>query len=319
MIKVKKLKSVGIVGYGAYVPYERVTVRAISQQWQVDSATIEKSLGVKQKAIASNDEDSLTMAVEASLLAFKKTRVKPNKIGAVFIGSESHPYAVKPTGTILGDILGLDNNYFCADLQFACKAGTAGLQIVASMIEAGLIDYGLVVGTDKAQARPGDALEYTTAAGAAAFILGRKKQEFISQLYYTDSFSSDTPDFWRRQGCDFPSHTGRFTGEPGYFYHVETCLKNFLQKTQKQPVDFDYAVFHMPNAKFPLKVAKKFGFTQKQISPGFLVSQIGNPYSASSLLGLTLVFDQAKKNNHILLVSYGSGAGSDAFWWQMKK
>lgn len=318
MIKLKKFKSVGIIGYGAYLPYWRIKISEIAKSWEVEQEKI-KGLGVEQKAVTSGDEDSLTMAIEASLIALKKAKLSPKKIGAVFVGSESHPYAVKPTGTILGEILGLEREYFCADLQFACKAATTGLQIVAAMIETGMIDYGLVVGTDKAQARPGDALEYTAGAGAAAFVLGKKRTDFVTQLISTYSISSDTPDFWRRQGSQFPFHTGRFTGEPGYFYHLQTCLGNFLKKINKTPEDFDYVVFHMPNSKFPLRVAKKFGFTSDQIKLGFLVSKIGNPYSASSLLGLVSVLDQAKSNKDVLLVSYGSGAGSDAFWFKTKK
>jgi len=316
MINIKKFTKVGIIGYGAYLPYWRIKVEEIARNWGKSGEKIKKSLGVEQKAIAAKDEDCITMAVEAGQIAFKKAGINPKKIGAVFIGSESHPYSVKPSGTIIGDILRIDREYFCADLQFACKAGTAGLQIVAAMIESGMIDYGLVIGSDKAQARPGDALEYTAGAGSAAFILGK---DTGVKLMATYSISSDTPDFWRRQGCDFPSHVGRFTGEPGYFYHLETGIKNFLKKINKKPKDFDYVVFHMPNAKFPLRLAKKLGFGFSQLERGFLVPKIGNPYSASSLLGLISVLDQAKANKDILLASYGSGAGSDVFWLKTRK
>ena len=319
MIKIKKFSSVGIVGYGAYLPYWRIKVKEIANVWQKNPAKIKQSLGVEKKAIADKDEDCLTMAVEASQPALKKANIKPSKIGAVFVGSESHPYAVKPTGTILAEILGIGNEYFCADLEFACKAATAGLQITAGLIESGLIDYGLVVGSDKAQASKGDVLEYTAAAGAAAFVLGRKKSNFLAELVSTYSFATDTPDFWRRQGCLYPSHAGRFTGEPGYFYHIQTCGRQFLKKINKRPSFFDYVVFHMPNAKFPLKIAKILGFTQKQLEPGFIVPKIGNPYSASSLLGFIAVLEQAEAGKNVLLFSYGSGAGSDAFWFKTKK
>ena len=83
--------------------------------------------------------------------------------------------------------------------------------------------------------------------------------------------------------------------------------------------DFAHAIFHMPNAKFPSKVAKKFGFTQEQMEHGFIVPEIGNTYSACSLLGLINVLQHAKKDEKILLVSYGSGAGSDAFVLTMLK
>ena len=317
MINIKKFKSVGIVGFGAYLPYWRIKVKEIAKNWDKDGEKISKSLGVEQKAIVAKDEDSVTMAVEAAQLVLKRAKINPKKIGAIFVGSESHPYSVKPSGTIIGEILGLSREYFCADLEFACKAGTAGLQIVSAMIESGMINYGLVIGSDKAQAKPGDALEYTAGAGAGAFILGRKR--LAVELISTYSISSDTPDFWRRQGCQFPSHTGRFTGEPGYFYHLKTGINNFLNKIKKKPDFFDYVVFHMPNAKFPLRLAKKLGFSFSQIERGFLAPKIGNPYSASSLLGLASVLDQAKAGKNILLASYGSGSGSDIFWLRTKK
>ena len=51
----------------------------------------------------------------------------------------------------------------------------------------------------------------------------------------------------------------------------------------------------------------------KQFNPGLLVQKIGNTYSANSLIGLGAVLDQAKANQKILMISYGSGSGCDAF------
>jgi hydroxymethylglutaryl-CoA synthase len=257
------------------------------------------------------------MAVEASLKALKMSGVNPKKIGAVFVGSESHPYAVKPTGTILGSFLGL-KDYFCADLQFACKAGTAGIQIAAAMIEAGLINYGLVIASDKAQSRPGDALEYTAGAGAAAFVLGSKKDKFLAKVKSVYSVASDTPDFWRRPGCKYPEHTGRFTGEPSYFKHLTKSIKKILENNNLKIKDINKLVLHMPNAKFPLKLAKRLGVSKNQLKDSFLVPSMGNPYTASSFLGLAASLSQAKKNEKILMASYGSGAGSDGILLEAK-
>ena len=77
--------------------------------------------------------------------------------------------------------------------------------------------------------------------------------------------------------------------------------------------DYQYAIFHQPNTKFPQRAAKMLGFTPEQIEPGLLVPIIGNTYSGASIIGLTATLDVAEPGDRILLVSFGSGAGSDAF------
>ncbi|MET1124781.1 MAG: hydroxymethylglutaryl-CoA synthase [Archaeoglobaceae archaeon] len=300
----------GIVSYGTYIPRFRIRVEEIARVWGENAETIKSGLGIQEKSVPDMDEDAATLAVEASREAVRRAGIDPRKIGAVFVGSESHPYAVKPTATIVGEALGVGNEYFCADLEFACKAGTAAMQICYAMVKAGMIDYGLAIGSDTAQAKPGDALEYAAAAGAAAFIIG---DDAIAEIEATYSYTSDTPDFWRRDLQPYPSHGGRFTGEPAYFRHVIGATRGLMEKFGYRVSDFSYAVFHMPNAKFPLRAAKILGFSSEHLAPGLVVKAIGNTYSASSLIGLCAILDVAKPGEKILLVSFGSGAGSDAF------
>lgn len=301
----------GIVSYGTYIPHLRLKARDIARFWNKDATEIEKGLGIWQKALAGIDEDSVTMAVEAANQALIRASISPQKIEAIIVGSESHPYSVKPTSTIVGEILGVGPKYQALDTEFACKAATAALELIAGLTKSKRIAYGLVVGSDTAQAKPGDALEYTAASAAAAFILDSKAA--IAKIYAFTSYSTNTPDFWRRDGQKYPSHGGRFTGEPAYLHHVTSASQQLLDQLKAQPSDFAYAVFHMPNSKFPMQAAKRLGFTEKQIAPGFIVNQMGNPYSASSLVGLAKVLDVARPNQKIFVCSYGSGAGSDAF------
>ena len=72
-------------------------------------------------------------------------------------------------------------------------------------------------------------------------------------------------------------------------------------------------MFHQPNPKFPERAAETLGFTKEQIRTGLLSPQIGNTYAGSALIGLTAVLDEAAAGDGILMVSFGSGAGSDAF------
>jgi len=301
----------GIVSYGVYVPSYRIRVEEIAKQWGENPDIIKSGLMVEQKSVPDMDEDTATMAVEASRAAIMRADLDPRDIGAIYVGSESHPYAVKPTATIVGAAIGASNSITAADSEFACKAGTAAIQTCIGLVALKKIKYGLAIGADVSQSSPGDALEYTAGAGSAAFVIG--DDGVIAEIEGFTSFTSDTPDFWRRDLQKYPSHGGRFTGEPAYFRHIISATKELMDKTGLQPADFDYAVFHQPNGKFPLKAAKSLGFNTKQLKPGLIVTHIGNTYSASSLIGLSAVLDIALPGQRILITSFGSGAGSDSF------
>ena len=302
---------VGIYSYGVYIPRYRIKVPEIARVWGANADDITRGLGVFEKSVPDLDEDTATIAVEAARAALRRRYVDTGAIGAVYVGSESHPYAVKPTACTVGEAIGATPNMTAADYEFACKAGTAGLQTCMGLVRSGMIPFGIAIGVDVAQGAPGDALEYTAAAGGAAFVIG--EGETIADINRTCSYTTDTPDFWRREGQSYPRHGGRFTGDPGYFKHVQGAARLMFDAVGTGPKDYDYAVFHQPNAKFPQRVAKMLGFTDEQIRPGLVVPRLGNTYSGSSMIGLAATLDVARPGDRIFVTSFGSGAGSDAF------
>ncbi|MCC7566279.1 MAG: hydroxymethylglutaryl-CoA synthase [Methanomicrobiaceae archaeon] len=302
---------VGIVTYGAYIPRFRIAIPEIARVWGANADDITKGLGVREKSVPDVDEDTATIAVEAARAALVRRPINPADIGAIYVGSESHPYAVKPTACTVGEAIGATPCMTAADYEFACKAGTAALQTCMGLVQSGMIRYGIAIGADVAQGAPGDALEYTAAAGGAAFLLGN--DDPIAVIHKTCSFTTDTPDFWRREGQSYPRHGGRFTGEPGYFKHVQGAALMLLAQMGTTPKEYDYAVFHQPNAKFPLRVAQVLGFSADQLRTGLVVPRLGNTYSGSSMIGLAATLDVAKPGDRIFVTSFGSGAGSDAF------
>ncbi len=307
-------KDVGIVSYGAYLPTHTISAEEIEARQGKKKSGIPQSLGIKSKTVPAIDEDTITMATAAAHQALMRWSGDRQDIHALFIGSESHPYAVKPSGTIVKQALGLSEQMALADLQFACKAGTQSLQICASYVVSEMATAGLAIGADTAQARPGDILEFTAGAGAAAIIIG--SENILVRLLATTSVASDTPDFWRRPGQEYPQHAGRFSGEPGYFAHVSKATQLLLTETQLKPKDIDYCVFHTPNAKFPQLVAQQLGFKPEQLQQSLIVQNIGNTYAAASLLALCAVLDKAEAHKKVVVTSYGSGSGSDSFLFE---
>jgi len=305
------MKEVGIVSYGAHIPRFRIKSGDIAKAWGKDPETITRGLGIIEKSVPSPDQDVATISVEAARAALLRCKIDPQDIGAIYVGSESHPYAVKPTGTIVGEAIGATPILKVADYEFACKAGTAAIQTCMALVISDMVKYGIAIGADTSQASPGDALEYAASAGGAAFIIG--KENIIAKINETCSFTTDTPDFWRREGRKYPAHGGRFTGSPAYFRHVISNAKNLMDHVKSKPEDYNYAIFHQPNGKFPLRVSKMLGFSPEQVKQGLLCPMVGNTYSGATMIGLASVLDVAKPGERIFLTSYGSGAGSDAF------
>jgi len=298
----------GIVGYGVYLPKFRVRNQ--------DSSS---AAGVKERTVPFQDEDTATFAVEAGRRALIHAGVKSRDVKKCFLGSESTPYAVKPSMSTVCQALELGERYedgFISggvDTQFACKAATDLLIDAAALVM--YPTFGgrnvMVIGSDNSQAAPHDALDSTVGAGAAAYILG--EYGVIATLDHYSPYTSDTADFYRRDGEKYPRHGGRFTGKPAYFKHVTSAMSNVLKESGLSPRDFAYVVSHSPNARYPLMAALEMGFERSQVEPGLVVEQVGNLYSGSCLTALAAVLDIAKPGERILATSYGSGAGSESY------
>jgi hydroxymethylglutaryl-CoA synthase len=308
MAIMKPKRDVGIVGYGAYVPRFRIRAEEIARVW----SGADEGLPIEEKAVPGLDEDTVTMSIEAARNALARAEIDPQKLRAVWIGSESHPYAVKPSSTMVAEAIGAAGSVLAADWEFACKAGTEAMQAAIGLVGSEMADYAMAIGMDTAQGRPGDALEYTAGAGGAAYIIG-PKENALAYLEGSYSYVTDTPDFFRREHMHYPEHGNRFTGEPAYFDHVLHGAQGLMEAMNLKPGDFAHAIFHQPNVKFPQTAAKRLGFTKEQIVTGLLSGKIGNTYSGAAMIGMTAVLDVAKPGERILLCSFGSGAGSDAF------
>ncbi len=304
----KPIRDVGIVGYGAYVPRFRLPGSEVDRIWTEGQG----GSPIREKAVPGPDEDTATMSIEAARNALARAGVDPQAVRAVWVGSESPPYAVKPTSTIVAQAIGAVPAVQAADWEFACKAGTEAFQAAIGLVGSGMADYALAIGMDTAQGRPGDALEYTAGAGGAAYLLG-PAEDALAIVEGSFSYVTDTPDFFRRPRQHYPQHGSRFTGEPAYFKHVLAAAEQLMKELDTTPQDYAAAVFHQPNPKFPERAARLLGFRSEQTQTGLLCPVVGNTYAGSSMLGLTAILDEASPGDRLLLVSFGSGAGSDAF------
>ena len=331
---------VGIIGYGVYIPVQRIKteliVRAREKKREDLAQFLDKvrnGLLLRDKYIASLTEDSITIAAEAALNAVDMAGIDARRIETVAIGSESKPYAVGTIARHVASFVGAGNQVYVADLEGACNSGMQSTAFVESQILSGRINYGLAVGTDVAQAPVGDPLEYASGAGAGAFVLGR--DDPVATVVDTAAYSTLTLDFWRRDGATVPSHFGRTTVE-AYIKHVIGAIEGLLLKHPEiSLMDFDYLTFHQPSGYMPMKTCKTLAqeeiaildnpelenrirltpeFIEEKVKHWLRVLDTGNTYAASTLIATCDILDHAKPGQDILAVSYGSGAYTIATW-----
>ncbi len=276
-------RKTGIIGYGSYIPRYRLPGSEISQLWTGSP----KGSPVQEKSVAGLDEDVITMSIEAARNALARAGINPQELRAVWVGSESHPYAVKPSGTIVAEAIGASNHIQAGDWEFACKAGTEAMVAAIALVGSGMGRYAMAIGMDTAQGKPGDALEYTASSGGAAFVIGPAEEAAVL-IEASYSFVSDTPDFWRRPEQKYPEHSQRFTGDPAYFRHVETAGRVLMDELGMTAADFTYAVFHQPNPRFPMKAGKDLGFSDEQLC-GFTRARKSVNLRCATMIGLSAV------------------------------
>ncbi|OLD44047.1 hypothetical protein AUI51_03985 [archaeon 13_1_40CM_2_52_4] len=316
-------RGVGIVGYGVYIPWERIeTEKIVRERERKRGKELERVLEkvrhgllLREKALAGHTEDTITIATEAAENAVRMAGIAPDEIGSVTAGSESKPYAVGTIARHVASFIGMGQNVFVADLEGACNSGMQGVGFIDSEIRSGRIKYGLAIGADVAQAERGDPLEYSCGAGAGAYVLGRT--DLIATIEDIAPFSSLFMDFWRRDQAAVPSHFGRTTVE-AYKSHVIGAIANLFRKLKTCAALTEDKIPYVDDESIAERMRLTEQDIEKKVKPWLKVLDTGNTYAASTLISLASVFDNSKPGDQVLAVSYGSGAYSNATWFEVQ-
>jgi hydroxymethylglutaryl-CoA synthase len=182
-------------------------------------------------------------------------------------------------------------------------------------VKAGMAQAAIVVGADtlSPHVSPGDSAEYTAGSGAAAVVLSGPGG--LASILASSSCTSDTPDWFRLDGERYIRTGGAAMVNTGVGMrnHMLGAWTGLASPISADPAVLQYLVTQQSNPKSSFQMAKDLGFSPEQVQPGIISDRLGDCGSAAPFLGLAQVLDQAKGGVKIALVSYGAGAGSDAF------
>lgn len=261
-----------------------------------------------------SDEDSVTLAANAAFNALEMSGLRLESVGALIMGTQTSPYLTRPAASILVEALGLRNDVFAADVQFSGKSGTSAVLMALAYVNSGMAEAAIAIGADTLSfhVSPGDSQEYVASSGAGAVVIGRG--EGIATIESTSSYTTDTPDGFRLDGERYIRTGGAAMTNTGVGMqdNATGVWKSLNSKQLHSPNTFKYLVIQQQDAKIPFQVGQRLGFSKEQTAPAIIADYLGDCGSASPLVALAKILDQASRNERIAVISYGSGAGSDA-------
>lgn len=296
----------GLVGAGVAIPSARLPLAAIHAAWRNQPLAVVERLGVRERAVPEPDVDAITLAAEAGARALEDAGRE--RVDAVLVGTQTSPYLTRAAAAIVADMLGLRPSVFATDVQFSDKSGSAALLLAAAWVRAGHGDAVLAIAADTLahHAAPGDPLEYTAAAGAAAFVVAGEPGALTLERFA--SVASDTPDRFRLDGERYLRNGGAVMGAVGADDHAAQAFAALAVDVG----DVDHLVATQPDRATPTRLARRLGLPAETLEAGLVAPLVGDAGAASSLLGLARVAERAEADERVALVASGCGAGSDA-------
>ena len=294
---------VGITSYGAYIPWHRIDRQNFVKAWGGFAIPGER-------AVASYDEDSLTMSVEAAIDCLRDT--DPHTVDGLFFATTTSPYKEKQCSALIAMPLDLRRNIRTADITTSLRSGTTAVALALYTIKAGTASSILVTAADSRMAAPGGMTEQGMGDGAAALLLG--KDNVIAEIQESYSVSDEFAGTWRSESDTFVrSWEDRMVLDEGYSKLLPEAISGLMEKCGLSPGDFAKAVFDpSSDVRRHGRAAAALGFDPSQLQdPLSLFMNVGITGCAMAPMMLVSALEEAKPGDKILFAGYGNGA--DAF------
>lgn len=297
---------VGITSFGVYVPAYRLTRDEISRAWKT------KSLG-GEKAVAGHDEDSLTMAVGATLDCMKDS---PQKVDGLFFASTTSPYKEKQAAAIIAAVVDLPEETRTADFTDSLRSGTIALSSAIDAVKSGSAENIVVAISDSRMGAGKSQFEQLFGDGAVALTIG--SSHVVATIEGSYSLFSELFDTWRLEGNPFvQSWEERFILTEGYMNVMQKIVTGVMKKYKLAPKEFAKVILYGPDARNHANLAKRLGFDLQTQVQDLLFQSIGNTGAAALPIMIVSALCQSKPDDKILVANYGDGA--DAFILKVTK
>jgi len=287
----------GIVAYSAYLPYFRLERKAIGE-------SLGPSAGSGTRSVASYDEDSTSMAVEASRAAMRAAPdIRP---GALYFATATPAYLDKTNATAIHAALALDAQAPAFDMLGSVRSGAGALW---AAIDAGRPTLAALA--DIRTGLPGGGDEREGGDGAVAFLFGDSRAALAEPL----ARASATAEFlerWRLPGDAVSRQWEERFGEHAYVPLGEAAVTDALKQAGLSAAAVSRWIVTGPHARASRRVASSVGAAKGAVADD-LAASIGNTGTAHAGLMLADALDRAKPDELIAVVSLADGCDVTIF------
>lgn len=292
---------VGIVSYGSYIPSYRLPRDVIAKEWDTPS------LG-GERALASFDEDSLTLAMNASIDALGERN--PKEVAGIFFASTTSPYREKQAAATVATVLDTAKELRTMDFTDSLRAGTSALLTALDLAKAG--ELLLVCAGDARMGEPDTIQEQNYGDAGGALVIG--SENVIAELVGSHTVSQEFLGTWRTEEQDYlKSFPGGFENKFGYNRFIAETVQGLLQKCNLEAQDVTTAAIAAPSQKALRGALRGLGFDMKSQVQETFWNTVGDAGTAQPLVLLAAVLERAKPGDLILVAGYGDGGDAALF------
>jgi hydroxymethylglutaryl-CoA synthase len=294
---------VGIVSYGAHIPFYRLSRDEIAE------AMGRASTG-GEKAVANYDEDSITMAVAAARECVKG--IDKGKIDALYFASTTPPYKEKQCASVVAMAVDLRADVSVADFANSLRAGTNALRAAIDAVNSKSARLVLVTAADCRLGNAGSELEQVFGAGAAALLVG--SEDVAAEIEGSFTYSDEFMDQWRMDEDTFVrSWETRFVRQEGYTRIVQEGVSQFMSKYGLKPKDFAKVAIYGPDSRGHRDLVRLLTFDPKTQVQDPLFDRVGNTGCAFAPMIFVAALETSKPGDRVLLANYGDGCDVFSF------
>ena len=232
--------AAGIDDISIYIPRLYLDASDFAKARGLDPGKLERGLGIGQMAIVDTNQDPACLAANACLRVMQKNKLTPDKIGRLYVATESSFDESKAMNSyvigMLEQVYGKDTFGHCGGIEckFACVSGSYALYDNTNWIRAGEAEnkYALVVVSDIAKYDLGSSGEVTQGAGAVAMLLNDKPRLLAFDPKVTSTSIKNEYDFYRPFGKETPIVHGQYSNLL-YLIQVKNALIDYKRKVKK--------------------------------------------------------------------------------------